>query len=220
LPLEIFTTAPAVPKTDGSGYARANLIRAQQLLNEAGWVMKSGKRVNAKTGEPLTIEFLMMQRTFERVIGIMRRNLAKLGIDSTFRYVDESQYQRRVDKRNFDIISIWWNQGVFFPGTEQYSFWHSSQADTEGSQNLGGVKNPGVDDLVQRIVRAKNIEELRPAARALDRVLLAEHYVIPHWYLSAWRIIYWNKFGRPKITPAYNIGIDSWWAKSAEKRAK
>lgn len=212
LPPEVFTKEFSVPKTDGSGYARDNLIKAQQLLDAAGWVMKNGKRTNAKTGEVMTIEFLMTQRTFERVISIMRKNLAKLGIDSTFRYVDASQYQRRVDKRSFDIVSIWWNQGLSFPGAEQYTFWHSSQADLEGSQNIGGVKNPAVDDLVTRIMRAQTLEQLRPAAQALDRVLLWEQYVIPHWNISAWRVLYWNKFGRPKITPAYNICVDCWWS--------
>lgn len=212
LPPEVFTKEFHVPKTDGTGYARGNLIRAQQLLNDAGWVMKNGKRTNAKTGEVMTIEFLMAQRTFERVVGIMRKNLAKLGIDSTFRYVDASQYQRRVDKRSFDIVSIWWNQGLNFPGSEQYTFWHSTQADLDSSQNLGGIKNPVVDNLVERIMRAQTMEQLLPATRALDRVLLWNQYVIPHWYMSAWRVLYWNKFGRPKITPAYNIGLDTWWS--------
>lgn len=211
LPYSMFCAPFKVPKTDGSGYARENLAHAQYLLSDAGWIMKNGKRVHKDTGEQLTIEFLMTQRTFERVIGIMRKNLAKLGIDSTFRYVDASQYQRRVDKRNFDIVSIWWNQGLFFPGTEQYTFWHSSQAEMEGSQNLGGIKNPAVDDLVNRIKRAQTLDELRPAAQALDRTLLFEHYVIPHWNLNAWRILYWNKFGRPEITPNYNVGLDTWW---------
>jgi microcin C transport system substrate-binding protein len=211
LPPQLFTDEFHVPTTDGTGYARDNLIKAQQLLDDAGWVMKDGHRTNAKTGEVMNIEFLMTQRTFERVIGIMRKNLSKLGIDSSFRYVDASQYQRRVDKRSFDIVSIWWNQGLNFPSSEQYTFWHSSQAKLEGSQNLGGVKNPAVDDLVTRILRAQTLEQLRPAARALDRVLLWENYVIPHWNLSAWRVVYWNKFGRPKTTPAYNICLDCWW---------
>lgn len=219
IPPEVFDQQYSVPTTDGSGYARDNLIRAQQLLDEAGWVMKDGKRTNAKTGEVMNIEFLMTQRTFERVIGIMRKNLAKLGIDSTFRYVDASQYQRRVDKRNFDIVSIWWNQGLNFPGSEQYTFWHSSQADLEGSQNLGGVKNPAIDDLVTRILRAQTLEQLKPAAQALDRVLLWEYYVIPHWTISAWRVVYWNKFGRPKTTPAYNICLDCWWIAPQQPKA-
>ena len=212
LPEPLFAQPFANPTTAGDGYARANLMRAQQLLDEAGWVMKDGKRTHAQTGEVLSVEFLMTQRTFERVVGIMRENLRKLGIDSSFRYVDASQYQRRLDKRNFDIVSIWWNQGLNFPGSEQYTFWHSSEADKEGSQNVGGIKNPVVDDLVQRINRAQTLEQLAPAARALDRVLLWNHYVIPHWYMSAWRVVYWNKFGRPKQTPAYNICLECWWS--------
>ncbi len=213
LPEQVFNDIFAVPKTDGSGYARHNLIRAQHLLDEAGWVMKNGKRTNAQTGEVMTIEFLMTQRTFERVVSIMRVNLRKLGIESTFRYVDASQYQRRVDKRSFDIVSIWWNQGMMFPGAEQSTFWHSSQADKEGSQNIAGVKNPVVDDLVTRIMRAQTLEQLQPAAKALDRVLLWQHYVIPHWYMSAWRIVYWNKFARPTTTPDYNLCLECWWLK-------
>lgn len=219
LPKAVFNGIYTVPTTDGSGYARANLIRAQSLLEDAGWVMKDGVRVNEETGEPLTVEFLMTQRTFERVIAIMRHNLKKLGIASTFRYVDASQYQKRVDKRNFDVISIWWNQGNFFPGSEQFTYWHSSQADVEGSQNLGGVKNKAIDTLVSRIQRAQSLAELRPAARALDRVLLNEHYVIPHWNINAWRVLYWNQFGKPEVTPPYNIALDSWWATAPDNAA-
>jgi microcin C transport system substrate-binding protein len=215
LPPALFTEPFRVPTTDGTGVARENLIRAQALLNEAGWVMRDGVRVNAKTGEPLIIEFLMTQRTFERVISIMRKNLKRLGIASSFRYVDASQYQKRIDRRDFDIVSIWWNQGQFYPGAEQFAFWHSSQAAIEGSQNLGGAKNPAVDRLVERILNAQSLEELRTAARALDRVLLWEFYVIPHWHLSAWRIVHWDKFGKPNIQPAYNAAIYSWWAKEA-----
>jgi microcin C transport system substrate-binding protein len=211
LPPALFTTPFTVPSTDGSGYPRENLIRAQALLDDAGWVMRDGARVNEKTGEPFTIEFLMTQRTFERVVGVMRRNLAKLGIKATFRYVDASQYQKRLDHRQFDIVSIWWNQGVFYPGSEQYMFWHSSQADIEGSQNVGGVKNAAVDRLVERIRSAQSLDQLRPAGRALDRVLLNEYYVIPHWNINAWRVAYWQGFARPKITGDYNLGLDTWW---------
>ncbi len=212
LPPALFTTEYKVPTNDGSGNARENLIRAQQLLDDAGWVMRDGKRVNKKTGEPLTVEFLMTQRTFERVIASMRHNLARLGIAASFRYVDAAQYQRRVDHRDFDVISIWWNQGLFYPGMEQYQYWNSTQADVEGSQNLGGIKNKAVDMLTEKILRAQTLAELIPAGRALDRVLLNEYYVIPHWNLNAWRITYWNQFGRPKITPAYSYAIDTWWA--------
>lgn len=214
LPREVFEKQFNVPKTDGSGYSRENLIKAQQLLNEAGWVLKDGVRTNEKTGEKMVIEFLMTQRTFERVISIMRKNLKRLGIESSFRYVDASQYQKRIDRRDFDVVSIWWNLGLFYPSTEQYTYWHSSQADIEGSQNLGGIKNPVVDELVQKIVRAQTLDQLIPAARALDRVLLWSHYVIPHWHLNAWRVVHWDKFGKPKLQPDYNIGIETWWMKN------
>ncbi len=212
LPEDALTKEYAVPTTPGDGFARENLIKAQKLLNDAGWVMRDGKRVNAKTGEHLTIEFLMTQRTFERVISIMRYNLKKLGIESEFRYVDASQYQKRLNNYNFDIVSIWWNMGLFFPGSEQYTFWHSSQADIPGAQNLGGVKNKAVDSLVKKVMRAQTMEDLEPAARALDRVLLWEHYVIPHWSIHKWRVLWWNKFGRPKVTPDYNICSECWWS--------
>jgi hypothetical protein len=118
-----------------------------------------------------------------------------------------------LDARDFDMVSIWWNQGLFYPGTEQFLYWHSSQADVKGSQNLGGIKNPIVDALIAKIQNAQTLSELRPAGRALDRVLLHEYYVIPHWNINAWRVAYWDQFGRPGITPLYNLGIDSWWSK-------
>lgn len=214
LPAALFTTPYHTPKTDGSGTSRENLLRAQKLLNEAGWVMKDGARVHKDTGEKLSIEFMMRQKTFERVIGSMIRNLRRLGIDATFRYVDDSQYQKRLDSFDFDVISIWWNKDMFFPGSEQMAQWHSSQADVAGTRNLGGVKNPVVDALVKQVVNANSIETLKPAVQALDRVLQWEHYVIPHWHIAAWRILYWDKFERPKITPSYGVGLDTWWMKS------
>lgn len=216
LPPALFTQAFNVPTTDGSGYARDNLLKAQALLDEAGWVMKDGKRVNAQTGEPLTVEFMMRQRTFEKVIGSMRANLKRLGIDSGFRFVDDSQYQKRIDDRDFDIISIWWNMGIVFPGNEQVSYWHSAQADVVGGNNYSGLKSPVVDALLAKLTQAQTLEQLTAAARALDRVLLWGHYVIPHWSLDTWRLLYWNKFGIPAITPTYGFAMDSWWSKDAE----
>ena len=220
LPPELFTAPFAIPTTDGSGFARKNLLKAQALLNEAGWVMKDGKRTNAKTGEVLTVEFMMRQRTFEKVIGSMRKNLARLGIDSSFRFVDDSQYQKRIDDRDFDIISIWWNLGVVFPGNEQISYWHSAQADVVGGNNYSGLKSPVVDSLLSKLTQAQTLEQLTASAHALDRVLLWGHYVIPHWSLDAWRLLYWDKFGQPTIMPTHGLATDSWWMKSAEKKEK
>lgn len=213
LPPELFTHSFVNPRTDGSGNTRSNLIKAQKLLEEAGWVIKDGKRVNAQTGEQLTLEFMLRQPTMERVAAPMRKNLAKLGIDSYIRRVDDAQYQKRTDNFDFDIVSIWVNRGVFFPGNEQSALWGSSQADVKGSNNLAGVKNPAVDAALARLTAAKDLPSLTAAGRALDRVLLWEHVLIPHWHSQGFRIAYWDKFGIPAVTPKYNMGFQTWWMK-------
>ncbi len=212
LPPALFTTPFSNPVTDGSGNNRANLLKAQKLLEEAGWAVKDGKRVNAK-GEQLTVEFMLRQPTMERVAGPMRKNMERLGIASTIRSVDDSQYQKRIDQGDYDIISIWVNRGVFFPGNEQNALWHSSQADIKGSNNVGGVKNKAVDAILAQLLAAKDLESLKVAGRALDRVLLWEHYVVPHWHSGSFRVAYWDKFGIPEVTPKYSIGFSGWWMK-------
>lgn len=215
LPAALFTQPFAVPATDGSGNVRANLLRAQGLLEEAGYIIKDGVRVDGKTGEPLEVEFMIRQATMERVAMPMRKNMERLGIKASIRMVDDSQYQKRIDEGDFDIISVWLNRGVFFPGNEQMALWHSSQADVKGSANTAGLKNKTVDALLAKLVAAKSLEELTPPARALDRVLLWEHVVIPHWYSGTFRIAYWNKFGHPETQPPYNNGFQAWWVKPA-----
>ncbi len=221
LPPALFTEPYIQTPTDGSGHARGRLIEAQSLLKEAGWVMgEDGQRTHEDTGELLTVEFLMRQRTFQRVITLMQKNLKRLGVASTFRYVDDAQYQKRIDDRDFDIINIWWNLGVLFPGNEQISYWHSSQADVAGSNNLSGTDSVVIDALLDRLIAASTLEELRASARALDRTLLWEHAVIPHWHLAFWRLAYWDRFGKPDIQPPYDIGIMTWWAKDATMEEK
>ncbi len=217
LPPALFTSEYHPAQTDGSGNNRDNLLRAQTLLNEAGWKLVDGKRIHKDTGEELTVEFMMRQRTFERVIAPMRKDLKRLGIKSNFRLVDDSQYQKRVEAKDFDIISQWWNIGVIYPGNEQRQYWHSSQANVPASNNLSGIESPVVDMLLGKLDAAQTEEELRPAARALDRVLLWEHVFIPHWHISSFRTAYWNKFGIPKTRPLYGLGFDTWWSKEAEK---
>jgi len=212
LPPALFTQPFENPKTDGSGNDRKNLLAAQALLDEAGWKIKDGKRVNAH-GEPLSIEFLLRQPTMERVIGPMRQNLERLGITSSIRNVDDSQYQKRTDEYDFDVVSIWINRGIFFPGNEQTALWQSSQADVKGGNNLGGIKSKVVDTLLDALTKAKNKEDLVAAGRALDRVLLWEHYVIPNWHSGVFRVAYWDKFGLPATLPKYNLGFQAWWVK-------
>lgn len=211
LPPTILTAPPATAaRTDT---AREDLLRAQALLNEAGYTVKDGKRVHATTGKPLTIEFLLRQPTMERVIGQMRKNLERIGITSSIRMVDDAQYQQRLDGFDFDIISVWLNNGVFFPGNEQMLYWHSSQANVKGANNITGLKHAAVDALLEKLIAAKTLEDLTPPARALDRILLTEHIAIPHWNSMSFRIAHWNKFAQPKINPSYDMGLMTWWVK-------
>lgn len=216
LPPQVFTTAPQVPITDGSGQNRTNLLKAQSILDAAGYQLnEDGKRVDPVTGKVVSIEFMLNQPTMQRVILPMLRGLKKLGIEGRVRLVDDAQYQRRIETFDFDIISNWINLGVVFPGVEQTNYWHSSQADIEGSNNLSGMRSPAVDALLEAINRARTMEELQPAARALDRVLMWEQVVIPHWHSDSFRMAFWNKFGRPKTQPYYGLGFDSWWIKES-----
>ncbi len=199
------------PVTDGSGNPRENLLKAQALLTEAGWKVEKGKRM--KDGQLLTIEFMLRQPTMERVIGPMRKNLDRLGITTSIRMVDDSQYQKRIDEKDFDIVSIWINRGLFYPGNEQMALWHSSQADVKGGNNLAGTNNPELDAILTALTSAKNKDDLVKAGQALDRILLTEHYVIPNWQSGSFRIAYWNKFAMPPTPPKYGLAFESWWMK-------
>ena len=213
LPERLFTTAYLPSQTLGDGNARPNLIKAQQLLNEAGWIIKDLKRIDPSTGQPATIEFLLSSASFERVLAPYVRNLRTLGIESTVRTVDSSQYIKRRENFDFDITIHWFLQGST-PGNEEYNYWHSKSADQKGSLNIAGVKNPAIDNLVEHIMSGTTKEELITATHALDRILLWNFYAVPQWHSRTHRVIYWNKLVRPAITPPYNLGVvDTWWSK-------
>lgn len=216
LPQHIFTQPPSTAHSDGSGQNRENLLKAQKLLQDAGYILKEGKRIDPQTGKPLEIEFMLNQPTMQRVIMPMLGGLKKLGITGKIRLVDDAQYQQRFETRDFDIVSHWINLGIIFPGVEQMNYWHSSQANLEGSYNITGLQNPAVDALLTRITNAQTLAELRPAARALDRVLLAEQVVIPHWHSNTFRMAFWDKFGRPQPSPPYGLAFDSWWIRASD----
>jgi microcin C transport system substrate-binding protein len=211
LPEEVFTTPYSAPKTDGSGNNRENLKKSADLLKEAGYRLEKGVLLD-KAGKPFTIEFLLNSTSFERVLGQYFKNLKKLGISGSIRIVDAAQYIKRVEVFDFDVMVGIYPQSSS-PGNEQISFWHSSKADEPGSRNLIGIKNPVVDALVEKLVSSPDKASLVAACRALDRVLLNQHYLIPNWHSRFYRALYWNKFGKPAIAPKYSIGFDSWWVK-------
>ena len=206
----VFTEEYNPPKSDGSGNNREMLRKADKLLTEAGWVVRDFKRVNEKTGEQMTIDFMLSSPTFERVVAPMLNNLKKLGVEASMRTVDSAQYIKRSEEFDYDMIGNIWGQSNS-PGNEQIDYWHSSQSDIRGSRNLAGIKNPAADAMIEKIIKAKTRDELITACRALDRVLQWGFYVIPNWYLGSFRLVYWNKFDRPAISPKYAMGLETWW---------
>ncbi len=199
------------PEGGGRRAMRDNLRKALSLLREAGWETKRGQLTNAETGEPFTVEFLLRSPAMERVVLPYTQKLKRIGMDVSVRVVDSSQYQERTNNFNFDIIVDSFPQSES-PGNEQRDFWGSRAAETPGSRNTVGIKNPAVDALIDKIIFAKDRDELVAATRALDRVLLWNHYVVPQWFSPVRRIAYWNKFDHPAPLPARAIGFNQvWW---------
>lgn len=213
LPESLFNNAYKAPVSEGDKYNRKNLIKAKKLLDEAGWFVKNNQLKN-KQGELFTFEILLVQPSFERIVNPMVQSLKKLGITVKVRHVEVSQYINRLRSFDFDMVIGSYGQSLS-PGNEQIDYWHSSRADVEASRNLIGIKNPVIDNLVELLLKAPDRESLVYRTRALDRVLLNYHYVIPQWHISSHRIAYWNKFQRPAIAPKYDpqyqTGLMTWW---------
>ena len=214
IPDRVFTTPYQNPVTRGDGNIRSNLRKATQLLKAAGWQIKNKKLTNMASGQTMSFEILLISPTFERVVLPFKKNLARLGIDVSVRLIDVQQFVGRVNNFNFDMIISTIGQSSS-PGNEQRDFWSSAAADIPGSRNRIGIKNPVIDELIEGVINAREREDLVIATRALDRVLLAYHYVIPQWHHRAFRVAYWNKFNLPD-DPKYAVDIDSWWSKTAE----
>ncbi|MCU1720187.1 MULTISPECIES: extracellular solute-binding protein [unclassified Pseudomonas] len=217
VPEQVFSEAFKNPVTDGSGMIREQQRQAYKLLQEAGWRIENDKMVDAQ-GKPLTIEFLLAQTEFERILLPYKRNLADLGITLNIRRVDVAEYINRLRSRDFDMIVGGFPQSNS-PGNEQREFWQSSSADNPGSRNFMGLKDPAVDSLVESLINADSRQSLVAHTRALDRVLLWGFYVVPNWHIKTWRVAYWNHIGHPETPPKYDIGITTWWIKPEVKPA-
>jgi microcin C transport system substrate-binding protein len=209
VPEEVFTTPYAPPRTDGSGNIRPNLAEALRLLQAAGWTVKNARLVNAR-GEPMTFEILIDDPTWERITLPFAKNLERLGVTARVRTVDSAQYQKRLDDFDFDMTVAVRGESLS-PGNEQRDYWSSASAAIRGSQNLAGVRDPVVDKLIDLVIQAPDRASLVARTRALDRVLLWGFYVIPNWHIQSFRVAYWDKFGRPAVSPPYALGFDTWW---------
>jgi microcin C transport system substrate-binding protein len=217
IPEEVFTTPYQAPTSDGSGNVRNNIRKALRLLKQAGWQVKDKKLVNGK-GEPFAFTILIVSPDFKRIVLPFKKNLARLGIEANIQLVDTQQYINRVQSFDFDMTVTVFGQSLS-PGNEQYNYWHSSTADQQGSRNWIGIKNPVIDKLVEGVIAAPDRESLIRRTRALDRVLLWNHYVVPHWHIRNFRVAYWNIFSQPSIQPIYDLGFDNWWV-DPDKNAK
>jgi microcin C transport system substrate-binding protein len=217
LPPSVFTT-PYVNAVNGDPQKlRDSLRRAIELLKQAGYVLKGNQMVNGKTGQPFSFEILLGSPMLEKAVLPYAQNLRKIGIDAHVRTVDPSQYTNRIRSFDYDMIWTVWGESVN-PGNEQGNMWGSASANRQGSQNYAGIADPAVDALIPEVILANDRAEKNAAARALDRVLLAGHYVVPMYYPSTVHIAYWDKFNRPAALPEYSVGFpDVWWSKSAAK---
>jgi len=212
VPPEVFTTPYSNPVGGSAEAVRDNLREATRLLKEAGYEIRNQQLVNGRTGEPFAVEFLINSPEFERFIGRYIPALKRLGINATIRVVDDAQYENRLRQWDFDIVVNSWGESLS-PGNEQRGFWGSQAADQPGSNNIVGIKNPAVDALIDRVIFARNREELVAATHALDRVLLWNNYVVPNWTYGKVRTARWDRYARPDKLPEYGLSAfpTIWW---------
>ncbi len=219
-PAEVFTTAYSNPVGGNAENVRSNLREGIRLLKEAGYEIRNTKLVNAKTGEALSVEFLVDDPATERFVLFYKPSLERLGIAAAVRVVDAAQYENRLRQWDFDIIVNSWGESLS-PGNEQRGFWSSAAADQPGSRNLVGIKNPAIDTLIERVIFTKDRDDLVAATKALDRVLLWNFYVVPQWTYGKVRSARWDRFGRPDTMPKYGTSAFPaiwWW--DAQKAVK
>ncbi len=219
VPEEVFTTPFENPVGGNPQNVRKNLRRAVQLFQEAGYKLDGRKMVDAETGEQFSIEFLYYDKSAERGLLPYIKSLETIGVKATPRIVDLPQYIARIRSHDFDMATLAWGQSLS-PGNEQRNYWGTEAADLEQSQNYMGIKNPAVDQLIERIIYAKDREELVAATRALDRVLLWNHYVVPQFYSDVDRTARWNRFSHPEKMPKFSYGFPEIWWWDAEKAAE
>ena len=216
LPPDAFAAPYVPPVTDGAGSDERRWLReASALLDAAGWTVKDGKRFNAN-GEPLDVEFLIDSEGFEKIINPYIARLGKIGIPASIRRVDPAQYQQRMKTFDFDVTVQRFSMRLT-PGVELKTYFGSQSASMDGSFNLAGIKDPVVDALIDAATAAKSRASLVTAVRAIDRVLRAGHYWVPHWYKAAHNLAFWNRYSWPPVKPKYDRGApETWWYDSAK----
>jgi microcin C transport system substrate-binding protein len=220
VPSEVFTTAYTNPVGGSPEAVRDNLREALRLFKEAGYEVRDRKLVDAKTGTQFALELLDEDPSFERVMLFYKPSLERLGIAVSVRTIDPTQYENRLRTWDFDVVVSSWPESLS-PGNEQREYWGSQAAGMAGSRNIIGIKNPAIDKLIERVIFTKDREDLVAATKALDRVLLWNHYVVPQWNYPKVRTARWDRFGRPSELPKYGIsGFPAIWWFDADKAAR
>lgn len=217
VPDSVFNEPFELPVNDGSGNIRKQYRQAIKLFKEAGWEIKNQKLTNVESGEVMEIELLLVSPSVEKIGLAYKKTLERLGVDLKVRIVDSSQYQKRVEEFDFDMLVSGWRQSLS-PGNEQMGYWGSESADEPGSRNYSGISNPVLDELIKMIIEAPDRPALVASTKALDRVLLHNHYNIPQYFGPFYRLAYWNKLERPEIVPTKSLTLDTWWI-NPEKEA-
>jgi microcin C transport system substrate-binding protein len=220
VPSEVFTTPYANPVGGSPEAVRDNLREALRLFKEAGYEVRDRKLVDTRTGTQFALELLDEDPTYERIMLFYKPSLERLGIAVSVRTIDPTQYENRLRSWDFDVVVASWGESLS-PGNEQRERWSSQAADVAGSRNIVGIKNPAVDKLIDRVIFAKDRDDLVAATRALDRVLLWNHYVVPQWDYPKQRTARWDRFGRPTELPKYGLsGFPALWWFDADKAAR
>ncbi len=218
LPESVFTREFLSASGDGSGNIRKRYREAIKLLKEAGWEIKDQKLTHVETGEKFVIEFLFRQASLEKIILAYKKTLERVGIELKPRLIDTAQWVKRLEEFDFDMTTQVIQQSLS-PGNEQRNRFSMEAADTPGSNNLAGIKDPVVDELIDTIITAPDRESTLIAVKAMDRVLKHNHYVIFQYYGNTHRVAYWNKFVKPDVAPKYALGFDTWWIDAEKEEA-
>ena len=221
VPPEVFTQPFTNPVGGNENAVRTNLREGVRLLREAGWEIRNRRLTNVKTNEPMVVEFLLSSPDSVRFVEPYKPNLDRLGITVSMRIADDAQYENRLRQWDYDVITSVWGQSLS-PGNEQRGYWATEAADRAGSRNFAGIKNPAIDALIDRVIFAKNRDELVAATKAMDRVLLWNHYVVPQWTYGKVHSARWDRFSRPDPLPKYGFSAFPtiwWWDKEKAEKA-
>ena len=219
LPKEVFSTEITIPKTKGNGKVRAQMRSALKLLKAAGWKLKDGKLVNAE-GKQMVLEIMMWSNTLEKVVIPFKENLARVGIQLDIRTVDLPTANNRLRERDYDLIFQGFGGGVH-PQVGLLDEFHSDYLDS--TYTNAGFTSKATDEIIMGIVdNQENLEVLEPLGKALDRILMWNHLLVPGWHSDKTRISYWKKFARPEKLPKYGLDVNAWWydAEAAKKLPK